>query len=261
MPRSTLSCRSVGPAPNRGRALVLLTALLAVLAVPPALDASPSARAHPFGPPQTAAVDLAPGLEDTVRVRWRVGGDDDLTLLGVDLGLLPAERRMMDGAAFYEPADGLRLAGAPAFEAYLLETVRVSSSGAPCPGALSPMDAGTDLARTGVTLLFACSGPVTRPEVTLSTLTDMHPAYRTMASGPDGQKAVYTLDTDTHAWSLRGPAATASPVSSAALQLGVVAGGLGLAGLGVLVWRRRARSRPAGAADPVTARPAEEAPA
>ncbi|WP_244931962.1 hypothetical protein [Nocardioides sp. W7] len=215
---------------------VLVLALTAVLTALPILVAGP-AEAHPFGPPQQVAVDAddAPG---TVRVRWRVGGTDDLTLLGVSLGVLPPDRVMLDGAVFYEDADASALAASAAFRDYLLEHIEVAGDGSPCAGDVT---ADETLATEGVEVSFDCAEPVTTAAVSVTTLTDLHPAYRTMATGPAGQRAVYSADQPDHEWSLAGEPAgdAATSGTSAALQLGAALGVLLLAVLAGLVWFRR----------------------
>lgn len=220
-----------------------------------ALAGTGSAEAHPFGPPQTAAVDLDPENPDTVRVRWRVGGEDDLALLGVDLGVLPPDRVLQDGATFYRPEDGHTLMADQRFASYLTDTVRVrATDGAACTGRLVPLASGDRLETQGVTLLFRCPGATGRPSVTLTTLTDLHPAYRTLASGPDGQRAVYTQAAPSHTWHFEdpaagpreaveasvGPDATSAPARSAVLQLGGLAlGAVVVAGVALRVARSR----------------------
>lgn len=217
-------------------AFLLWTALCGALLVAPA-------QAHPFGPPQQAAVDLAPGSESTVRVRWRVGGTDDLTLLGISLGLLPESRRMMDGAVFYQDADAAALASSPVFADYLLRHVTVRSAGASCAGTVDDV---SGLATSGVTLLFACTSRPERPEVAISLLTDLHPEYRTLATGPQGQRAVYAGGTAAHAWRLEpgaeaaiGAGEAGAAGRSAAVQLGAVLGTGALLATGVVLGRRR----------------------
>lgn len=245
--------------PERRGAPFIVWCALIVLGQTLSLLGAESAQAHPFGPPQTAAVDLAPDGSDRVRVRWRVGGEDDLVLLGVDLGVLPPDRVLQDGATFYRPEDGTALMRDTRFADYLSDTVRVSDgAGGACRGRLSPLSAGERLEVHGVTMLFGCPGDPTRPTVTLSTLTDLHPAYRTLASGPDGQRAVYTRQAPEHGWQVTRsdevpgavtgdaehgstpPAATAAPARSAAWQLGGLgAGALLLVGVGLRVARSR----------------------
>lgn len=235
---------TLSPAPPRlGRIGRLLLTVLATTLIAVVVPAG-AAQAHPFGPPQTVTVD---GADDTVRVRWRVGGTDDLTLLGVSLGVLDRDRVMLDGAVFYEDGDAGALAAAPAFRAYLLDHIAVSSAGQPCTGDVTALDA---LATTGVDLAYRCPGGVdglATAAVSVTTLTDLHPAYRTLATGPAGQRAVYDAEQPTHDWSFDGtpagdgdrPAAAEDLGTSAALQLGAVLGVLLLAVLAGLVWFRR----------------------
>jgi hypothetical protein len=229
------------PRPGLVRRPFLVLVLTAVLVSLSGLAAGP-AQAHPFGPPQQVAVDTvdAPG---TVRVRWRVGGTDDLTLLGVSLGVLPRDRVMLDGAVFYEDADAVALAASSKFRDYLLEHIEVVGDGSPCAGEVSATET---LAERGAEVRFDCADAVTEAEVSVTTLTDLHPAYRTMATGPDGQRAVYSADDPAHAWSLDGEPSGDGLASgtSAALQLGAVLGVLLLSVLAGLVWfRRRGRGR------------------
>lgn len=215
--------------------LAALVAGLAVLAPVPA-------QAHPFGDPQTVEVS---GDGEEVRVRWRAGGADDLTLLAVSLGALPDDRVMLDGAVWYEDGDADALAATPAFADYLLDRITVVAGSTACAGSLT----GTDLLGDGATLTFACAEPADAATVEVRTLLDLHPAYRTLATGPGGQRAVYDKASASHDWTLAtGPdAAAALPASSevgrsAAVQLGTV-GAVALATVmaGLLWVRRRGR--------------------
>lgn len=199
------------------------------------------AAAHPFGAPQQMAVDLEPGEDAVVRVRWRVGGTDDLTLLGIALGLLPEDRVMVDGAVFFEEADATTLAASPEFADYLLRTITVSTADGVCTGRLHE---ASELATRGLTLLFDCPGVATESTVAGAMLVDLHPQYRTMASGPDGQRAVYSNENPRHTWTLRpGAAAETGGLGDAertsVWRLGALVGGAAVGGLAV--WRRRAR--------------------
>lgn len=209
-----------------------------------------AAQAHPFGDPQTVEVS-GTGERNEVRVRWRAGGADDLTLLAVELGALPAERVMLDGAVWYEDGDADALAASPAFGDYLLDRITVTAGRSRCRGAVSDLD----LVGTGATLTFSCPGPTDVATVEVRTLLDLHPAYRTLATGPEGQRAVYDARSTSHDWSLTGgdsspatpaevsvSAASADVGRSAALQLGTV-GAVALAALltGLLWLRRRGR--------------------
>ncbi|MFC0528632.1 hypothetical protein [Phytohabitans kaempferiae] len=180
------------------------------------------AQAHPFGDPQTVAIAADPAHPEVVRVRWKVGGLDDLTLLGVSLGLLPQDRVLLDGAVFYEDADAAAIAPSGRFAAYLLDRITVTSGGTACAGTVEPP---ADLARSGATIGYTCPGPVGAVAVAVRTLTDLHPAYRTLASGPDGARAVYAADQESHDWVVGDAPVTATAPDagrSAAVQIAVV---------------------------------------
>ncbi|MBM7516561.1 hypothetical protein [Nocardioides nitrophenolicus] len=198
--------------------------------------------AHPFGDPQTVDISADPADPAVVHVTWKVGAADDLTLLGIELGVLPEDRVLLDGAITYDDGDAALVQRAPQVETYLLDHVAVSSAGEQCPGQLA--ESG-DLIADGADLVFSCAGPVAAASVEVTTLTDLHPAYRTLATGPDGQHQVYGSDAASHDWSLGGTATATSgdtthTGSSAALQIGGVLGAaLLVAVLGTLVARRR----------------------
>ncbi|WP_173036400.1 hypothetical protein [Phytohabitans flavus] len=200
-------------------------------------DAPAPARAHPFGDPQTVAISLDQARPEVVRVRWKVGGLDDLTVLGVALGVLPRDRVMLDGAVFYQDSDAAAVGPSPRFAAYLRERITVTSDGRECAGTVAPP---TDLARTGATADFTCPAAVGVVAVAVRTLTDLDPAYQTLATGPGGARAVYTSDAYTHEWTLGDAVPAAGTGRSAALQITAVVVGLVLiAGGAVVVGRRR----------------------
>lgn len=203
-----------------------------------------AASAHPFGAPQQITV--AGAGDHGVRIRWLVGGKDDLTLLGVELGVLSQDRVMLDGAVTYAPADAGAMAKAPEFARYLTERITVTQDGRPCAG--ETRVAG-DLAADGAEVRFTCPAPVHTVTVTSRMLTDLHEAYRTLASGPGGQKAVYDAAHESADWTITaGPGSgpgfprTAAAMSSSAGQL-LVAGGVVLAAVaaGIFWYRRRGR--------------------
>ena len=148
------------------------------------------AQAHPFGDPQTVEIALDPARSDVVRVQWKVGGLDDLTLLGVSLGLVPKERVMLDGAVFYQDSDGAAIGPSEKFAAYLLKQITVASDGKSCTGAVEPP---TDVAKTGAAIAYTCPGPVGTAKVSVRTLTDLSTDYRTLATGSNGNRAVYAV--------------------------------------------------------------------
>lgn len=178
----------------------MLRALLALLVVAGVVFGPPApAQAHPFGDPQTVAIAADPARPDVVRVRWKVGGLDDLTLLGVKLGLLPEDRVFLDGAVFYQDSDEAAIAPSGQFADYLLRQIAVTGDGDKCAGTVEPP---TDLARSGATVDFTCPRVVGEATVAVRTLIDLHPAYQTLASGPGGQRAVYKADAASHEWEL-----------------------------------------------------------
>ncbi|NEA33968.1 hypothetical protein [Streptomyces sp. SID13031] len=162
------------------------------------------AQAHPFGDPQTVVIASDQARADVVRVHWKVGGLDDLTLLGVALGVLPQSRVMLDGAAFFEPADAAAIGPSAKFTAYLLAQIKVRTKGRDCAGVV---ESAKDLAKTGVEVAFTCPEPVVKADVTVRMLTDLNAAYRTLATGPNGDRTVYSTDKDTYDWVISGAAA------------------------------------------------------
>ncbi|MER7002499.1 hypothetical protein ABT297_05575 [Dactylosporangium sp. NPDC000555] len=200
------------------------------------------AAAHPFGDPQTAAITLDEQRPEVVRVRWRAGGPDDLTLLGVSLGVLPQDRVMLDGAVDYRHTDPATIASSERFTAYLLRQIAVSAGGRPCAGAVEPPMA---LDLKGAAVDYTCPGPVGTVTVAVRMLTDLNPAYRTLVTGPGGQRAVYESGKDSHDWTLAGaPAVDGTGLGrSAAIQIAAVLGGVLVAAAGAFVVARRMRGR------------------
>lgn len=218
------------------RAAVLLIVLAASLT-------GGVASAHPFGDPQTAEIS---GDGDTVRVRWRAA-PDDFTMLAIELQLVDSRRTFVykDGALVPEESDATdieALVGAPEFTDYLLQHVQVRSGGQECAGSVESLDG---LADDGAELSFACSGPVTAADVSISTLTDLHEAYRTLASGEDGQRRVYTQDEDTASWSFTAGAADATgSAGSALVQISAVLAAVAVVAVVAVVIVRRRKPRP-----------------
>ncbi|MDQ6523348.1 hypothetical protein RB608_07060 [Nocardioides sp. LHD-245] len=217
--------------------------------------------AHPFGDPQTVEIAADAADPAVVHVTWKVGAADDLTLLGIHLGVLPEDRVMLDGAISYDDGDAALVEQAAEVQAYLLEHVTVSAAGQACTGRV---EATGDLIADGADLVFACAEAPRVATVAVSTLTDLHPAYRTLATGPDGQHQVYGADAPSHDWTLGGTGGTGSTGgtgtgtaggttqaqslgtgTSAALQIGGVLGVVLLVAVaGAVVARRRRRVPP-----------------
>lgn len=193
------------------RLAAALAVLAAALLLPVTQPAPAQARVamHPFGDPQTVEVGRA---GEVVRVRYRIGMADDFTLLGIHLGVLPEDRVMLDGAVNYEEGDQEELEGSPELRDYLLEQIEVSTGGAACDGEVVAVE---HLIEDGATLDFTCPTAPESAEVTVRMLTDLHPAYRTLAVGPDGQRAVFGSASETHEWTLPDGTAPAAPAGSA----------------------------------------------
>ncbi|WP_334628399.1 hypothetical protein [Micromonospora sp. CPCC 205539] len=216
--------------------LFSLLAFTLILFVPAA-----PAGAHPFGDPQTVTVTADPQRHDVVHVRWKVGGTDDLTLLGVHLGVLPQDRVMLDGAVFFQPSDAIALGPSEQFAGYLRRQITVTSDGDACAGTVTPP---SNLAASGVTVDYTCPGPIGTVSVGVRMLTDLNPAYQTLASGSNGERAVYGSGRYAHDWVLGdAPAKSGTGLGrSAAEQIAAVGGGLLLVALAALLlnrWRRR----------------------
>ncbi|MBE1531565.1 hypothetical protein [Actinomadura algeriensis] len=214
---------------RRARSLAVCLALAGATSL---AWASP-ARAHPFGDPQTLEVS-AEG--STVHARWRAAADD-LTALALALRVLEVKRTYVyrDGALVPEESDesdAVSLAKSAKFGAYLTRNIRVKSGGTECPGTLVT---AANLGEDGARLEFACAGAVASAEITVRTLTDLHPAYRTLASA-GGERHTYGEASPTHTWALDGSAARAD---GTVLRLGIPIAVVGAAGAGAFWFRRR----------------------
>ncbi|MFD7159321.1 hypothetical protein ACFV9C_32310 [Kribbella sp. NPDC059898] len=197
------------------------------------------AAAHPFGDPQTVAI----GADGSVvQVRWKVGGLDDLTLLGVALGALPQDRVMLDGAVIYQPSDSTAIAPSPKLGEYLLRQITVASRGKDCPGVLRPV---ADLAKAGVSIDYTCPEAVGPVDVTVKTLTDLNPAYKTLATGPNGARAVYGEGSERHEWTLGAEQHLGRSAATQLASVGGAAVGVALLATAGVVGIRRTRRRAA----------------
>ncbi|MGW7683190.1 hypothetical protein ACWGID_20820 [Kribbella sp. NPDC054772] len=196
------------------------------------------AAAHPFGDPQTVSITADGTDRAVVHVRWKVGGLDDLTLLGVALGVLPQDRVLMDGAVMYQPADSAAIGPSPKFTGYLLRRITVASRGKDCPGSVT---SAADVAKAGVSIDYTCPAAVGEIALTVTTLTDLNPAYKTLATGPNGARAMYGDGNERHDWTV-GSVEDTHLGRSAAIQVGAIALAvlvLAVGGVfGVRRWRR-----------------------
>lgn len=219
-----------------------LLVLGAALAVPLAggIVGAGSAAAHPFGPPPVADL-RADGR--VLEVRWTAAADDVLAL-GYGAGVItdrPASLDQQEGTPFgggssLAPADAAAIADSPEVAAHLLDRVAARQDGADCRGEVRT---ARDLVEDGAVLAFTCPEPVRRVDVELALLTDLHPAYRTVAVSADGQRALYTADDAVETW------AFGSPVGGGSMAVVGGAGALvAAAGAGIVAWRRRRGAPP-----------------
>ncbi len=113
------------------------------------------------------------------------------------------------------------------------------ADGVACAGTVLPVES---LVGDGVSLDFDCPPATDAVEVDVSLMTDLHPAYETLASGPWGQRFVYTADATAHRWSFVEADVTDDLGRSALIQLGAVGAALAVLGAAAtLVVRRRSR--------------------
>ncbi|NPC98088.1 hypothetical protein [Nocardioides sp. zg-DK7169] len=225
--------------PARRRRLRAVLPALLVIGAP--LAGTAPAAAHPFGDPQQLSVEAsAQGVEIT----WRAA-EDDLTSLALRLDVLAGPRAyvLRGGAMVPETSDAddaRLLAESPRLAGYLLSRLEVGvgeDGVTPCEGALVSAE---DLATRGARLAFTCPGTTAPDAVTVRArlLTDLHAAYRTLATGPGGATAVFSAEADTHELVLRGPATGNDAAAGGLALVGWAAGGGGVLGIGLLAVRR-----------------------
>lgn len=219
-------------APGLVRRVVVTLAAGAVLAA----VASPAA-AHPFGPPPTARI-TANG--DTLTVAWSATPDDAVAI-GEELGVMPegsTAAYRQDAAAQVAPsaADEAALSASPALHAYIAERITAAQDGSPCRPEIPPI---SDFVHEGVRLLLRCPEPVTTVTLSITMLHDIHPAYRTLATGLGASpgQSVFTVEAPTHEWRFLIPAGQRRTSLAAVVGVGAAAGVL--AAVAVLIWRRR----------------------
>jgi hypothetical protein len=219
------------------------------------------AEAHPFGPPQSVTISVASPADaasdanaadaepteatgPVVTVRWSPGAVDDLALLWQHLRDGAVDQTALNDPTSVSLGDAAAAAremrADPRLESYLKTNIAVSTDAGPCAAALRPI---ASLPRDGATLEFSCTAGASDAEVRVSTLTDLHPAYRIFATGPGGAKAVYDIDHVVRRWSLDGDGPTSASLGrSAVLQLSLTGAGLlGITILTVGALRRRTR--------------------
>ncbi|MBM0232245.1 hypothetical protein JNW91_10460 [Micromonospora sp. STR1_7] len=219
-----------------------MASLLTPVAITLTLATAVPVEAHPYGYPQTVTIAADADRHEVVRLTWKVGGVDELTLLGVKLGLLPQERVMLDGAISVQASDPTVLGPSEQFASYLLKQMTVSSGGHACAGAVEPP---SDLVGSGVDVDYRCPGSVGAARIEIRMLSDLDPAYQTVATGPQGQRQVYGPGRYAHDWALGDAPVAGDPGHdrSIAPRIATAVVGVLLVVAAVLLLRRRARRR------------------
>ncbi|MFB7269454.1 hypothetical protein [Streptomyces sp. NPDC056244] len=195
---------------------------------------APAAVAHPFGPPSTARIS-ADGSR--VSIAWRANADDWVAL-GQSLGAFEDPE---SGTVSTELTGEQKLQRSPAVHTYLLRHITVAQDGSACKGEVAALERLLD---EGARLTFDCPAPLVEADVTVSVLTDLNEAYRTMLMA-DGtatpRQTLFTAVDRTH--HLRFTASGGGVPGSVA----VVAGGTAVAVLAVVagLFVRRSRRRTA----------------
>ncbi|MBB5787622.1 hypothetical protein [Jiangella mangrovi] len=240
------------PIVHRSRGLRRLVAAAIAAVIPAAgvaVMAAPTAEAHPFGPPLSARLDVD-GAE--VTVTW-TAAEDDWVNLGEFLGAFTGQTdqnggggEQLTGAEILSQSDNL--------PSYFLSHFVIEQDGQPCQGQVTQLQ---DLLTLGAQLVYTCPQPVTTVDLTVTTLTDINEAYRTVVTSDvpsEPAQGLFTTTTATQQWSFDhgagGGTAQIALVAAGALILAALAGG-------VLWWRRSSRrARPAQAEPGSPAEPA-----
>jgi hypothetical protein len=227
------------PAPAQLAALVGAVAVWVLAAGGPAL-------AHPLGPPPEVGL-RADGR--TVEVTWRAERDDVYAIalsVGAVAGELIFEEVNGEVVQVGGERDADLLASDPAVPAYLLDTIGVQQDGVACSGdVLAPPTYDGEPAH----LTFSCPRPVAAVDVTVSALTEISDAYRTIAraEGADPARGLHTAEAPTATYAFAAPAATAgrtaaeAPTSGSTVALAAGTGGLVCAAAAVALLGRRRR--------------------
>ncbi|MFC0532557.1 hypothetical protein [Phytohabitans kaempferiae] len=182
------------------------------------------AEAHPFGPPSTARVS-ADGSR--VAVSW-LAAEDDWVALGRHVGAFDGASPDVTGEELLRRSTGVR--------DYLLGRIVVSQGGRPCAGDLAELE---NVVTEGARLTFDCPGRVVEVDITVTALTDMNEAYRTVVRAetpatPDQALLTATAPTQHLTFTGSGGGVRQSVQAVAGGTVAVL-----LVGLGLWVARRR----------------------
>jgi hypothetical protein len=209
-------------APTGTRRLTLLTILVLT-----SLSVTGTASAHPFGPPLEAELE---GIHYHVNLRW-TAADDDWLALARHVGAFDEVPETLDG----EQLSGTQRIGRSQRVAdYALDRIAVTQYDQTCPGEVVHLD--DDLRTEGIILQFSCEEQVYEVDIRMEMLTDIHPAYRTVATSVSGGtpgETLYTATEPLQRWDFHA----ASPPEPARLPWGPIAGVTVLVfAAGVLLW-------------------------
>lgn len=196
---------------------------------------APSASAHPFGPPSTGEVNVD---GSRLVIAWNTD-KLDWVALGQSLGVFKGQA---SGGSSPSLSFAERLESSPAVRDYLVRHITVSQAGHPCHGAVGSME---DFLARGAQVAFDCPAPVVDVDVTISALTDLHPAYRTMLTSAGPAEPQQTLFTSarptTH---VRFTASGGSVQETVAVfSIGTLAAALAIGGFVLRRSRRRKAAR------------------
>lgn len=145
------------------------------------------AVAHPLGPPPQVVLS-ADGRE--VQLRW-TAEVDDLFVIALSLGAV-ADTQLVEGPGEGEDGQSVQLAGPsdaavlarhPTIPPYFTSTMVVTQDGVACPAELArrPTYDGEP-----AVVVATCPESVGAVDVTITTLTEVSEAYRTLVSAPGG---------------------------------------------------------------------------
>ncbi|MFF7209610.1 hypothetical protein ACFZAU_03615 [Streptomyces sp. NPDC008238] len=216
----------------------LVGAALAICSV--VAGPAPSASAHPFGPPSTATADVQ---GSRLVIAWNTD-KLDWVALGQSLGVFKGQE---GGGGTSSLSFAQRLQSSPVVRGYLLEHLAVAQAGRPCQA--SVVGAMKDFLAQGAQVAFDCPAPVVDVDVTISALTDLHPAYRTMLTSAGPAEPQQTLFTSarptTHVRFTTSGGGVRRTV--AVFSAGTLAAALAIGGLVIRQSRRRRTAHAAGA--------------
>ncbi|MFE0630737.1 hypothetical protein ACFW3D_27735 [Streptomyces sp. NPDC058864] len=212
---------------------------------------APSASAHPFGPPSTAEVSVD---GSRLVIAWNTD-KLDWVALGQSLGVFKGQDggRSPSSLSFAQ-----RLQGSPVVRDYLLKHLAVAQAGRPCHAAV--VGAMENFLARGAQVAFDCPAPVVDVDVTISALTDLHPAYRTMLTSTGPAQPQQTLFTSARPSTHLRFTASGGGVrrTVAAFSVGTFVAALGIGGF--VLWRSRRRKAAGVGGTPTSVRHTQTAP-